>query len=236
MKIHILLSLISTVLFCSCQSGFYPKSTLNIPTVDTAKKHEFVVGGSFGCGDIQHNHLIAKKLVLAHSISSYTWAIFDYDISYYPKNFRSELGLGLWSKNPFLVNIGYGRRETIIVLGGWTNGNVDDIFIPNIYSCGFQKSFLLPSKYDDSQKAFLSVKIDRVFFPEINIETWARENINDTYFDFSFTSRLKLNSYLRVQMTSGVKFFWNNTFNDSPKLSGHRLADEFIYVRAHLVF
>jgi len=228
--------LVPTVLvLASCQSGLMVKSTVNIPTVDTVKKHELTVGGSLGCADIQHNHLIKEKLVLAHSMSINTY---DFeDLESLKNNFKTEIGLGLQAKHPWLVNFGYARRDAIIVLGGWVDGDIDEILIPNVYSFGFQKSLIVRKNgmLTGADALLFTAKIDQVFVPIIFIESWSHKKVYDTLFEFNMSIRNDLNKYFAIQRSFGLKFFWNQT-NSPNTLSGHRLANELLYFRLHLLF
>lgn len=243
------------VILTSC-SGIYIKSTVNIPTVDTTNRHEMKVGGSVGCGDLQNNFLIKRKVVLAHSLSFNNYDVFPERFQKAADNFKTEIGFGPYTKNPFLASIGYGRRFGSTTQHGPLFAAELESYkasVPNFYTFSIQKSFLLQSSFDDfvkgfshvtalslpkffvESKIFFTIKSETIFIPYIEINGWHKENYQDVQLDFSFSQCVKIYKGMGFQGICGMKVFLNETLNDAY-FNGHLLTNELVYIRLHLIF
>jgi hypothetical protein len=236
MKYFILLFFLIQLVLTSC-SGIYIKSTVNIPTVDTTNRHEMKVGGSVFCGDLQNNFLIKKKVVLAHSLSFNNYDVFPENFRNAASNFKTEIGFGPYTKNPFLVNFGYGRRfGNTTQKGPLFAGELESYkaSVPNLYTFSLQKSILLSSAFVYN-KTFITLKAEIVFIPYMEINGWQKENYRDVQLDLSFSQYVRIYKGMGFQGSYGMKVFLNESINDAY-FFGHRLTNELFYFRLHFVF
>ncbi|MCB0737383.1 MAG: hypothetical protein KDC92_07710 [Bacteroidetes bacterium] len=89
MRFTYAIALILAFAFCSCSPVLHLPNTPNVPTVDTSKRTELKLGGSFSAIDLQFNHLIHKKHIV---------------------QFSSTLPMILYSEKPVLkIGLGYGK-------------------------------------------------------------------------------------------------------------------------------
>ncbi|MFY0674679.1 MAG: hypothetical protein JXQ87_14865 [Bacteroidia bacterium] len=255
MKNLIWLFFLIQLILTSC-SGIYIKSTVNVPTVDTTNRHEMKVGGSIGCGDLQNNFLIKKKVVLAHSLSFNNYDVFPENFQNATSNFKTEMGFGPYIKSPFLASIGYGRRfGPTTQKGPLFAGELESYkaSVPNFYTFSIQKSILLSSVADKLLKHFIgtndnlkpkftlhgrtffTIKAESVFVPYMEINGWYKENYRDVQLDLNFNQYVRIYKGMGFQGTYGIKVFLNEYLNDRY-FGGHRFTNELFYVRLHLVF